>query len=310
MCTSGSTTKYHFKINTESEFKPEGDRYHLFSAKSCPFAHRVEIVRKLKNLDNIISITFCDPIYSMKESWSLNYSYPEGIPNPLKSDNIDTAIKLYQYAKNSNNHGGKSLPILFDKKTNKIVNNESNQIILILNESFNTLLTREFESINLYPTELQSKIDQFCIEFNVKISTGTYHAGHAKTDDDYILYFNIVFAYLDKLDQMLGESNTKYIFGDNITLADIYAFPHLIRFDPIFYSLFKLNKKHIWEYKNIRRYITNLLKIPAFQNSTDVNEMKKGGYKTENNSSEELGCIKVPLGNGGIEKFFTTDHDS
>jgi putative glutathione S-transferase len=92
--------------------------------------------------------------------------------------------------------------------------------------------------------------------------------------------------------------------GNSITLADIHAFPHLIRFDCIFYVLFSLNKKHLWEYTNINRYLKTLLSNPDFATTIDLNEMKKGGFGSENNYPENLGCRKIPIGNGGCEHYF------
>jgi len=299
--TSGAVTTYHNDISLQSTYKPELNRYHIFTAKSCPFAHCVEITRRLKGLVDNISITFCNPVFNFEKGWQLNYSYQsnENVLNHVPKGDLTSLNELYKYV-DSDYIGRMTIQLIFDKWTNTIVNNESSQIIKILNSSFNTLIDND---LDLYPPHLQNQINQFRIEFNDKISTGTYKAGHAKTNDDYALHFNNTFEYLDKLDDMLKKNNTLFLVGDNITLADIHAFPHLIRFDAVFYTLFSLNKKHLWEYENIHAYLKRLCSIKAFVDCTDIDEIKKGAFLSENNLAHNLGA-KVPLGNGGIEKYF------
>lgn len=297
---SGANTIFHNDISTESKYKPELNRYHLFSSKSCPFAHRVEITRKLKSLTSLISITFCDPVFRFEQGWRLNYPYQDqndNILNNVPKDNILSLSEVYKY-ENQNYIGKATLPILYDKVTNTIVNNESSQIIKIFNSSFNTLTDND---LDLYPQHLQNEIDQFCIEFNEKISMGTYKAGHS-TNSDYTYHFNNTFEYLNKLNNML--ENKIFLMGNNITIADIHAFPHLIRFDLVFYTLFSLNKKHLWEYNNICNYLKRLCSIKAFADTINIGEIKRGAYLSENNLPQNLG-LKIPLGNGGIENYLT-----
>lgn len=147
---------------------------------------------------------------------------------------------------------------------------------------------------------MKDRIDSFCTEFNREICTNTYKAGHAKTLEEYELYFNSVFTYLEKLNNNLFND---YIIGDQITLADIHAYPHLIRFDCVFYTLFSLNKKHLWEFPNICNYLKRLSSNSSFSSTIDFGEFKKG-FMCENNYAENLGCKKIPLGNGGAENYF------
>lgn len=282
--TSGATTTFHSTI-TESTLN---DDYYLFSSKSCPYAHRVEIVKNIKELDNI-KIVWCDPVFKFT-GWSLNYDYNS--MNPSKMFNSEKLIELYKMAEPSYNGRG-TLPLLYNLTTNTLVNNESSEIIKI----FNSLS----DNNNLYPENLKHQIDEFCTEFNQQICTNTYKAGHAKTMEEYTQLFNSVFEYLDKLNDMLTGD---YIISDQLTLADVHAYSHLIRFDCVFYTLFSLNKKHLWEYSNICRYLKTLSSNPHFYLTVDLNEIKKGAYMSENNYVENMGCKKIPLGNGGCDNLF------
>ncbi len=291
--TSGALTAFHFKP-TDFSNGTLNDKYLLISAKSCPYAHRIEIVRNIKGLHNNINIVWCDPEFKFS-GWSLDYNYNQ--TNPSKLFNSSKLMELYKLFEPSYS-GRNTLPLLLNTSINKIINNESSEIIKIFNNDFDEITLNK---VDLYPESQRQLIDDFCNEFNQKICTDTYKTGHAKSQTEYEQLFNSVFEYLDKFDNMLIND---YIIGNNITLADIHAFPHLIRFDCIFYSLFSLNKKHLWEYKNINRYLKNLLSNSHFAETVDLNEMKKGAFGSENNYPENLGCRKIPIGNGGFEYYF------
>lgn len=258
---------------------------YLISAKSCPYAHRLEILLNL--IGSNINILWCDPEFK-ENGWSLDYTYNE--VNPKQILLVDRLEDLYKRAM-PGYIGRYTVPVLYDSRQDKIISNESKDIIkLLLNDSS-----------PLYPFPFKTAIDDFCSNFEQRIGKDTYIAGHAKTFDIYSKLFESVFRYLDELDNRLKDET--YIIGDTLSLRDIYVFPHLVRFDCIFYNLFSLNKKHLWEYQNIKRYIGDLLRINAFMKTLDLFEIKKGGYLSINNRSQNLGCMKVPLGNGGFENF-------
>lgn len=264
------------------------DELYLISSKSCPYAHKIEIILKLKNLDNVITTIWCDPEFTFT-GWNLDYNYKN--INGKEIFKISKLSELYMIA-NPSYSGRHTIPILYNKTKNEIISNESIEIIKILNK---------FEVDTLYPDELKNTIDSFCDEYEIEIGKNTYRAGHAKTQIEYNNLCESIFNYIDQLNNKLSEK--KYIISDHLTLADVYVFPHLIRFDCVFYNLFKLNKKHLWEYANIKNYIKNLLKNEAFVKTLDIEEIKKGGFCSENNRLENLGCLKIPYGNGGFENF-------
>lgn len=262
----------------------------LLSAKSCPYAHRIEMVINLKGLQNEIDVVWCDPAFKFSE-WVLDYEYKGKNPKTLFS--CDKLSEIYE---KSNHTGRASLPILYDLNSDKIVCNESADIIKMLNGMENTM--------DLYPENLRNDIDAFCTEFNQRICVDTYKAGHAKTYDEYKLLFDCVFDYLEQLNKKLTSS---CVLGNSITLADVHVFAHLIRFDCVFYSLFSLNKRHLWEYQNIAKYMERMSVIKEVSSTVDLEEIKRGAYMSENNQPQNMGCLKVPLGNGGMEYYFCLD---
>ena len=251
----------------------------LFSSKSCPYAHRCEIAIKILGLAELVSVVYCDPVFSFKEKWKII-----GSNNPTKH----TFLKdLYEELGRSTDRV--SLPTLYDPINNQIIYTDSVEIIKFLN------LYSNGASLNLEDND-------FFLKFEQNISTGTYLAGHAKTQENYKKYFNLVFDYLDQLNNYLVDKI--FVSQNKLSMLDVIVYCHLIRFDPIFYNLFSLNKKHLWEYTNICRYLKNLLTIKEFRETTDIEEIKRGGYLTENNLPQNLGYVKVPLGSGGIEHYF------
>ena len=254
----------------------EPNRYWLFTSKSCPYAHRVEIVLKLKSLEPYVGLHWCNPAFKFT-GWELDYDYVRNLPNDFRGK-LETI-----YKKADPEYSGKyySLPLLYDSVENKIISNESGDIIKIFN-------SMDTNSLDLYPEDFRDAIDVFCKQFNQRIGTDTYKAGHAKTQEEYKQLNNLVFEYLDILDKILDG---KYVFGDRLTLADVYVYAHLIRFY-IFRQLFSLNKAHLWEYPNIYSYMSRLSHDPCFGSTVDMLEMTKGAFMSENNLPANMGCAK------------------
>lgn len=254
--------------------------YCLFLAKSCPYAHRIEIVRNLRGLNNI-RCYYADPKFVFS-GWNMDYDYQGN--NPAKIFNVKTAMDIYRIS-DPNFTGRATLPILFDSIKNKIVSNESMQIIQMM-------------APNLTPIHLAGQINTFIEEFSKEICTGIYKAGHAKNAEEKTTLTERVFNYLTKFDSMISV----YIF-DELTMADIIAYPHLMRFDCIYHGLYKLDRCHLHEYPNICKYLSMLNSSTIFRSTIDVNEMKSGGYLSENN----LPCNPdklIPDDNGGMEHYY------
>jgi glutathionyl-hydroquinone reductase len=227
--------------------------YYLFSSKSCPFAHRCEIAIKYLNID--IKIIYCDPVFTFANGWTITDDRIEY--KTIKDLYISSEFETKYY----------SLPILYNYKTKKIVSNESLKIIEILD-------TRSVLNNHYY--------ELLYTDFNEKIVVGTYKVGHSISEEDYLERKNDVFLYLNILDKgMALRDKLAPLDLKNISMIDIVMYCHLIRFDLVFYHLFMVNDKHLWEYPNIYRYLRRLHTI--FNDSTDLLEIKRGSYTCENN---------------------------
>lgn len=285
--SSGASTTFHSKIEQNGQFPPEAGRYYLFGAHSCPYFHRLTIMIGLKDLGNVIPMIYCNSAFKFT-GWELQSDiFPE----------FKTLKELYASA-SPGYSGTCSIPVLYDAKTKTIVNNESSQIIKMLNSDFDVLTGNP---LDFYPERYRKTIDEFCEIFNKEICVNTYKCGHSKSQVEYEQYFNSVFAYLDLFDKMLTYD---YIAGIPLTIGDVIVFTHFIRFDCVFYNLFSLNKKHLWEYSRINEYMKRLCKNKHFAETVNLKEIVSGAYLSENNSPSNLGCIKTPIGFGGINHYF------
>ena len=250
-----------------SGFQAEPGRYHLFLAPNCPWAHRTQIVRYLKGLEDAISITLSD--LPRKRSWA----YTEGIGRDLVP--VDGVFELHQaYVSADPGYTGRvTVPTLFDKKEWTIVSNESSEIVRMLNTEFDGLgATR----LDLYPEDLRPEIDGFNERIYETVNNGVYRTGFAKTQETYEEAYDKLFGTLDWLDDVLGER--RYLCGERLTEADWRLYPTLIRFDCVYYSHFKCNKRRIDDYPNLSNYLRELYQLPGIAERTDIPGIKQGYY--------------------------------
>ena len=258
-------------ISNEHEiFKPEKDRYHLYVSYACPWAHRTLITRKLKGLEGIITVNVVHP-HMLEHSWSFDNSFKDSTGDTLYK--LDYLYQVYQ--KHDPSVTTKvTVPVLWDKKTEKIVNNESSEIIRIFNDAFVDYTNSD---IDTYPKELRDEIDKINSWVYEDINNGVYKTGFAKNQEAYNKAFDNLFNALDKIELHLKDKN--FLVGDQITEADIRLITTLLRFDPVYYTHFKCNKKHIYEYQNISRYTSDLYnKFPAIKNTTNIDHIKQHYY--------------------------------
>lgn len=272
------TTSFHNELGSE-DYPFEKDRYWLYTSKVCPFAHRTEIMRALTGLTDYIGLTIAGAVQT-EHGWDLGGRYESADSAASPIADINRLPDIYKLAA-PGYIGRASVPVLFDTKTNTIVNNESSEII----RQFDQVATQQFEHTTLYPKDKQSLIDTLISELADELITPIYRAGFAKDQQTYLSYFEKVFACLTKLDKRLGESGP-YIAGDQLTLADLHAYPHLSRFDAAYYSLYRLNKNFISEYSNITEYMAHLGEISAFGDTLDVQAFKDGYFLAWNQPTE------------------------
>lgn len=266
----------------QSGFKAEPGRYHLYVALACPWAHRTLIMRELKGLNDIISLSIVDPIMSDR-GWKFS-SNTGAIP-----DSINHAQYLQEiYLKAEPNYTGRiTVPVLWDKQTQTIVNNESSEIMRMFDVEFAHLATQK---IDLYPSELQQKIDE-TIEIIYQINKGVYRAGFATSQTAYEEAVRELFEHLDRWETILSKQ--RYLCGEQLTEADISLFVTLYRFDSVYYDLFKCNLMRILDYENLWNYLKDLYQIQRFRVTCNMEHTKRGYYTsmTEINPNQI-----VPLG--------------
>ena len=253
-----------------SGFKAEPDRYHLYISLACPWAHRTLIFRKLKKLEEVISLSIVDPLMQ-ENGWEFT-EYAGSIPDTLNGSRY--LHQIYTAAKEDYT-GRVTVPVLWDKEKKTIVNNESSEIIRMLNSEFN-----EFgdPSLNFYPQELRDEIDRINAVVYANINNGVYKCGFATKQDAYEEAFNNLFGTLDQIENLLSEH--RYLVGDKMTEADWRLFTTLLRFDSVYYTHFKCNLCRIEEYPNLSNYLRELYQFPGVQETVNFKHIKEHYFKS------------------------------
>ncbi|GLJ42717.1 hypothetical protein SUGI_0885580 [Cryptomeria japonica] len=288
-----------------SEYYAESGRYHLYISYACPWASRCYAILKLKGLDDAISISSVKPKWERTKEGEDHFGWtfpnsededPGAIPDILNG--AKTIRELYELA--SSNYSGKyTVPVLWDKKRKTIVNNESSEIIRMLNTEFNDIAI--YPNLDLYPPHLQTQIDEVNNWIYNPINNGVYRCGFATNQRPYEQAFNELFDALDKCEEIL--SNQRYICGNVFTEADVRLFVTLIRFDEVYVVHFKCNKKMIREYPNLFNYTKDIYQIPGISSTVNMDHIKRHYYGSHP-SINPHGV--VPLGSG-ID--YSTPHD-
>ena len=253
----------------EPGFEPAADRYHLFVSLACPWAHRTLIFRKLKKLEQIIGVTIVDPVM-LEHGWV--FSEVSG-DNPVAG--IDYLNQVYT-AVDTNYTGRVTVPVLWDKKRRTIVNNESSEIIRMLNSAFNDLAG---EYSDYYPEPLRADIDELNQLIYDNINNGVYRTGFATSQQAYEAAFQRLFDTLEVVEQRLGQQ--RYLLGKDITEADWRLFTTLIRFDAVYYSHFKTNLKRIEDYPNLSNYVRELYQMEGIAETVNFEHIKTHYYVSQ-----------------------------
>ena len=262
-------------------FRAETGRYHLFVSYSCPWAHRTIIFRKLKKLEDVVSISLADK--PKTEGWA----YSKAIDDLQPCD--DGVFRLYQlYAAADPHYSGKvTVPTLWDRERRTIVNNESSEIIRMFNSAFqaHTDVKDDF-----YPAALRPEIDRINAAIYRQFNNGVYRAGFARSQEAYDDAVQQVFQCLEMMEGLLRDR--RYLAGERITEADWRAFPTLLRFDLVYYSHFKCNLRRVQDYPNLTNYLRELYQWPGIKDTLDLHKIKAGYYSQLNVNSTGI----VPIG--------------
>ena len=265
-----TTFRDRITADGSSGFQAEPGRYHLYVSYACPWAHRTLILRKLKGLEEAISISVVDP-YMGDDGWYFSDG-PDCIP-----DNINNAQYLREvYVKADPNYTGRvTVPILWDKQQNTIVNNESREIIRMFDHEFPALAKN---ALDFCPPELAAAIDKTMDEIYQPINNGVYRAGFASSQVAYEEAITELFSALDHWEQVLGKQ--RYLCSDRLTEADVCLFTTLLRFDQVYYVHFKCNLHHIWDYPNLWNYLKDIYQYSGVKETCNHTHIKRHYYES------------------------------
>ena len=259
-------------ISGEGGFTAEKDRYHLYVSYACPWAHRTLIFRKLKKLEDIISVSVVHPFMD-NQGWDFKDDYPSAT-----GDTLYNFMRMHEiYTKAQPDYSGiVTVPVLWDKKLETIVNNESSEIIRILNSSFNHLIDEDARALDFYPEDKRADIDSINEKVYGNINNGVYRTGFASTQASYEKAYNRLFNALDEMEEILSQQ--RYLTGSEITEADWRLFVTLIRFDAVYVGHFKCNKKRIADYPNLYNFMLELYQWPGVADTTYLDHIKYHYY--------------------------------
>ena len=266
-------------------FKAEAGRYHLYIARACPWAHRTALFRELKGLQDIIGLSVTHWLM-LENGWTFDPA-PGVIP-----DSVNNARFMHQiYAKSEPHYSGRvSVPVLWDKKTARIVNNESAEIIRMLNSAFDSIgaLPGDY-----YPEDLRAEIDEVNSRVYDTLNNGVYKAGFAGSQEAYDEAVVPLFETLDWLEGKLSRS--RYLVGDRLTEADWRLFTTLLRFDPVYHTHFKCNLRRLVDYPALWAYTRQLYQHPGVRETVDFHHIK-GHYFQSHRMINPTGIVpKGPI---------------
>ena len=249
-------------------FKAEKDRYHLYVALICPWASRTLMARKLKGLEDVISISIVEPFLT-DQSWKFG-PFPGAIEDSV--NNVTYMHEIYTLS-DSDFTGRVTVPVLWDKVNKEIVNNESSDIVRMFNTGFGDLAKHD---IDLYPEALRGEINEMNDFIYNDFNNGVYRSGFAQSQGAYEEAVNSVFNVMETLEKRLAAHD--YLVGDQITETDIRAFVTMVRFDAAYHGIFKCNKKRLADYPNIHSYMKRIYEIDGIDETVNIDHIKHGYY--------------------------------
>jgi len=277
----------------EGGFAAEESRYHLYVSLACPWAHRTLILRQLKGLERLIDVSVV--------SWHMGeYGWTFDTAQGSSGDALGAMQYLYQrYTQDAPDYTGRvTVPVLWDKRRECIVSNESAEIIRMFNSAFDDLTGNR---LDFYPPTLQPVIDRINDAVYPNVNNGVYRAGFATSQHAYESAFDDVFAELDRLEQTLASQ--RYLAGEYLTEADVRLFTSLIRFDAVYYVHFKCNQQRIADYPNLSHWLRELYQWPGIAETVDFSHIK-GHYYTSHPTINPTRIVPK-----GPRQDFTHSHD-
>ncbi|MGL6242360.1 glutathione S-transferase family protein [Pseudomonas sp.] len=274
-------------------FAAEAGRYHLYVSLACPWAHRTLILRKLKGLESLIDVSVVSWLM-LENGWTFDQNLGS------TGDKLDHFNFMHQrYTADTADYTGRvTVPVLWDKQQNRIVNNESAEIIRMFNGAFDDLTGND---LDFYPAPLRGEIDALNERIYPAVNNGVYRAGFATSQTAYEEAFDDVFAELDRLEELLGAN--RYLAGEYLTEADIRLFTTLIRFDAVYNGHFKCNLRRIADYPNLSNWLREIYQWPGIAETVDFQHIKNHYYGSHN-TINPTGIVPK-----GPAQDFTAAHD-
>jgi len=277
---SGSQFRQWVTANGSSGFPAAAGRYHLYIAIGCPWAHRAWIFRKLKRLEDVVSMSIVAPRRT-DQGWVFDDSRPQFRDTLLGKHALHEMYTLAQ----PEYTGRVTVPVLWDKQQCMIVNNESSEIIRMFNSAFNAVTG---DLTDYYPVSLRAEIDTLNGLIYRTVNNGVYRAGFATTQEAYEEAVEGVFTTFDQLEKRLATQ--RYLLGNQLTEADWRLFPTLVRFDAAYHGAFKCNIRRLMDYPNLWAYTRELYQIPGIAETVDL-EIYKQGYYSPSPLRNPLGIV-------------------
>jgi len=280
-------------LDGNGSFKAEAGRYHLYVSLACPWAHRTLIMRALKGLESVITVSIVHP-HMLEHGWV--YTDKDG----ATVDHVNGFSYHWQlYTAAQPNYTGRvTVPVLWDKRQGTIVNNESAEIIRMFNSAFSVYSQNNYD---FYPLALRSQIDDINDYVYDNINNGVYRCGFVTTQDAYNEAYRALFSALDVIDERL--SRQRYLVGGVLTEADLRLFTTLARFDAVYVGHFKCNRQRIADYPHLSNYLRELYQIPGVAATVDMTHIKQHYYYSHVTLNPSR---VVPL---GPDLDFNADHD-
>lgn len=284
----------HVSAKPDAEFPAEPGRYHLYVSKACPWAHRTLITRALKGLEDAISVDVVDPI-RIVDGWRFKPEKDDCTPDTVNGTNY---LRDVYTAADEEFTGRVTVPVLWDKERNTIVNNESAEIMRMLDTEFDAQAARD---VDLYPEGYRDEVDRIIDEIYDPINNGVYRAGFAGTQEAHEWAVETLFDALDHWESILDER--RYLAGDRLTEADIAMFTTLVRFDAVYHTHFKCTVRRIVDYPNLWNYLKELYQLPSVAETVRMDHIKNHYYRSHTDLNPK-GFVPI-----GPELAFDEPHD-
>lgn len=255
----------------DAEFPAEAGRYHLYISRACPWAHRAALTRRLRGLEDAISMDVVDPVRHDR-GWEFTPEKPDCTPDSVHGH--DALYEVFREA-DPDYTGRVTVPILYDRETHAIVHEESAEIARMLATEFDQHAS---EPVALYPASMRARIDEAIDDIHTSINIGVYRAGFADSQADYEAAVRGLFEAMERWDEILATR--RYAVGDRLTLADVFLFPTLYRFDAVYHTHFKCTVRRLVDFDHLWDYARDIYQTPGVAETCNMDHVTAHYYRS------------------------------